>query len=169
MEDTTASNHPELDKMAAIRDQTQVIGEFLEWLTSQGINLMAWREDLTDIRPTDPECLERKRDRLHAVSPEPSLPCDPSPGDVIRSEYRWTAHCMHWQDPRRAADGEARRGTCCHCGYGQDYEVTGIRAWVHDNRSIEELLAAWAGIDLRKIEQERRAILAALPGRNGGH
>lgn len=38
---------PVLDQMLAVRPQSQVIGEFLEWLQAQGIQLMKW-EDLSD-------------------------------------------------------------------------------------------------------------------------
>lgn len=37
------SAHPECDKMLAVHDQSQVIGEFLEWLDTQGLHIMQWR------------------------------------------------------------------------------------------------------------------------------
>jgi hypothetical protein len=37
------SNYPEHDKLTAISDQSQAIGEFLEWLPSQGRFIGAWR------------------------------------------------------------------------------------------------------------------------------
>jgi heme oxygenase len=33
------SEHPELDKLAAVKDETQAAGEFIEWLGTQGIFL----------------------------------------------------------------------------------------------------------------------------------
>lgn len=42
------STYPEHDKLSAISDKSQAIGEFLEWMSGQGIQRMRWREDLTD-------------------------------------------------------------------------------------------------------------------------
>lgn len=36
---------PELDKMHKVKEDSQKIGEFLEWLGSQGIELMQWRKN----------------------------------------------------------------------------------------------------------------------------
>jgi hypothetical protein len=36
---------PECDKMLAVRDKSQVIGEFLDWLGEQGITLARYTED----------------------------------------------------------------------------------------------------------------------------
>jgi len=33
------SHHPEHEKLATIQDKSQVIGEFLEWLPTQGVHL----------------------------------------------------------------------------------------------------------------------------------
>jgi hypothetical protein len=40
--------------------------------------------------------------------------------------------------------------------------ITRHEIFVHDGRSIEDLLAAWAGIDQKKIDAEKRAMLASL-------
>jgi hypothetical protein len=154
------SDYPEHDKQALVIEQTQAIGEFLDWLGSQGVNLMVWREDLTDSRPTDPECPKRQRDRLQG------LPCQPTADDATRAEYYFRAHCMHWNDPEREADSASQSGICCYCGKDQHYEVTGLRSWVHESRSTMQLLADWAGIDLKKIETEKRQMLASLRAAN---
>lgn len=39
--------YPEHEKLEAIRDQSQIIGEFLEWLSSQGIHLAKWHSHAT--------------------------------------------------------------------------------------------------------------------------
>jgi hypothetical protein len=153
------SDYPECDKLVAAAERTNVIGEFIDWLQSQGVQLMIWREDLTDIRPTDPDCHDRKYARREGR--EAKLRCNPSSGSVVRGDW-WTAHCMHWQDPNLEADPQAQRGTCCHCGRGQEYEVTGIGSWVHEQRGTEQLLADWAGIDLKAVEAERRRMLDSL-------
>ena len=151
------SDYPEHDRMAAVQEQTQAIGEFLGWLTNQGIQLMVWREDLTDLRLTDPKCREAERG-----SPAPCAPQRPDGGGSYTPDGTvwWRQHCQHWTV---SDDGE-----CCRCGRGHFYEVTGIKSFVHDSRSVEQLLADWAGIDLDKIEAEKRQILAAIDGANGG-
>jgi len=152
------SNYPEHDKQAEVVEQTQAIGEFIDWLGTQGIHLMMWREDLTDERPTDPEC------PVKVVRAAPN-PCDPSrDGSDDFSWYR--RHCQHWQDPDREADGEARQGTCCRCQRGRHYEIRNVKAWTPPGRSTLQLLADWAAIDLRKIEAEKRQMLEACRAAN---
>lgn len=148
------SEYPEHDKQALVMDQTQAIGEFLEWLNSQGVQLMTWREDLTDSRPTDRDCATR-------FDPHGMASCDPQrEGGQDYLDWR-RSHCLHWSDAERSgAAGEP--GTCCRCGKGEYYEVTGISAHVHESRSTTQLLADWAGIDLSKIEAEKRAMLAKI-------
>lgn len=36
------SIHPELDKLQAVKVQSQAIGEFLDWLVEQGVSLCRW-------------------------------------------------------------------------------------------------------------------------------
>jgi len=78
-----SNEHPELDKMMAIKDKSQVLGEFLDWLDSETEYCIA-------TRCRDMDCL--------------------------------------------------------------------VRAHV----SIEQLLADFFGIDLNKVEEEKRAILDGL-------
>jgi len=149
------TGYPEHDKLQAAQPRTEVIGEFLEWLEGQGIQLMTWREDLTDSRPVDVKCAQHRRG-------EPSRSCDPDSSVAVEDIAWWVTHCMHWHVPERdAADGE-QQGTCCRCGKGRFYVVTGIHGFVHERRGTEQLLADYAGIDLRKIEAEKRQMLAAI-------
>lgn len=150
------SDFPEHDKLHAVADETQAIGEFLDWLANQGVHLMVWREDLTDTRPTDDECRER-------LDSDHSRPCDQTrhrDGDT--GIAWWRRHCLHWQNPEREAEGVAEQGRCCRCGRGHVYEITGIKSWVSEPRTTLRLLADWAGIDENKLEAEKRQILAAL-------
>jgi hypothetical protein len=151
------SDYPEHDKLSQVSEQTQAIGEFLEWLTGEGVQLMIWREDMTDTRRTDGDC-PKARDAMKIGK----RPCDPTEGDDAGWRSYMFGHCKHWQDAERKAEGDAKQGHCCRCGKGQFYEVTGIKSWTHERRSINELLAAWAGIDLEKIEAEKRQMLASL-------
>ena len=55
---------PELEKMQAVRDDSQKIGEFLEWLAEQDIELAKWElheeeqfEEMTPIRQTREQIL----------------------------------------------------------------------------------------------------------------
>jgi len=36
---------PELDKIGAIKEQSQTIGEFLDWLSEEGFTICEWDED----------------------------------------------------------------------------------------------------------------------------
>jgi hypothetical protein len=47
-EGDTVSDYPEHDKLAAISDESQVIGEFLE---TCGYELSEWNDDLEEFRP----------------------------------------------------------------------------------------------------------------------
>jgi len=53
------SDHPECDKVAAVHEQSQAIGDFIEWLPSKGLTI-ATRF-----------CLEAERDMQHACSARP--------------------------------------------------------------------------------------------------
>lgn len=39
---------PECEKLRAVKEKSQAIGEFLDWLSSQGIVLAAWNTDGCD-------------------------------------------------------------------------------------------------------------------------
>ena len=163
------SDYPECDRMAEASELTPPIGEFLDWLTSQGVQLMVWREDLTDVRPTDPVCPVRRRPALEErrIGEPGKLPCDPARDDGPAGNLPYyMGHCKHWQHPDQAIGGGGAPGTCCHCGQGAEHEVAGLKAWVHDPRSTGQLLADWAGIDLKKVEAERQQILAGLQAAN---
>ena len=154
------NDYPESKRLAAAAEQTQAIGEFIDWLESQGVQLMTYREDLTDYRPTDPECeVPVRRDTAR--------PCDPTRDDDGDAKPRswWLRHCLHWQDPERPAEGDGTEGTCCRCGKEREYVIP-VRGWVHEQRGTGQLLADWAGIDLQKVEAERRSILAGIPAAN---
>jgi hypothetical protein len=44
----TMSQYPEHDKLQTVSDKSQVIGEFIEWLTSEKIELCKWQESRND-------------------------------------------------------------------------------------------------------------------------
>lgn len=152
--------YPEHQKMAGIAGQTQAIGEFLEWLEGQGVQLMTWHEDLTDSRPTDPECKARRRENR-------ADPCRPTSASDIGGADYFATHCLHWHGKSRdAGDNIQEQGMCCWCGKGHYYEVAGLKAFVHEARGTMQLLADWAGIDLAKIEAEKRQMLEDIRAAN---
>jgi hypothetical protein len=98
------SEYPECEKMSRAREEgSQKIGEFLEWLETQGIHLVT---ELTD------EQLEELAD-----GDDPGLDC----------EWRHYRQCM---------------------------------------KTREQLIADFFGIDLKKVEEERRAMIEALRKEN---
>lgn len=44
------SEYPEHDKLSNVLDQSQAIGEFLEWMGTGDVHRMRWRDDLVDSR-----------------------------------------------------------------------------------------------------------------------
>jgi hypothetical protein len=148
------SDYPEHDKMAEHRAGLDTLGEFLEWLQSQRLHLMTWREDLTDERMTDPMCV-KWGDHLPRECKD--IPDGTRDDDLPMVKAK--RHCAHWLDVTRPGDAASTQGICCLCGRGRFYEVTGIRSWVEDGRSIPGLLAAFFGIDQGKIEAEKREML----------
>jgi hypothetical protein len=132
---------PELDRQLAIlgTGRAQAVQEFYDWLQAQGLHLCAWTEDLTE-----------------------STPC---PDAVTPGKHAPRFGCV---DGKRARFGETTGqdgqdyGACPRCA-GRGYIERPIRPrWVEDPRSPERLVADHFGIDLRKIEAERRAILDAI-------
>jgi hypothetical protein len=153
------SDYPEHDRQALVVDQTQAIGEFIDWLGTQGVQFMTWREDMTDSRPTDPDCRVRR-------AANSAIPCKPSSASDTGTADYYSTHCLHWHDPEREAEEDREQGICCWCGKGKYYEVTGLRSWAHESRGTLQLLADWAGIDLAKIEAEKRQMLTAIRAAN---
>lgn len=43
--DDKPSAYPEHEKLAAVKDQSQAIGEFLDWLNGDGVHLARWDEE----------------------------------------------------------------------------------------------------------------------------
>lgn len=156
------NDYPESKRLAEASKVTQPVGEFLDWLQGQGVHLMTWREDLSDLRPTDERCFlregsDREGNRI------PCRPAQDAGNQLVPGTSWWNTHCLHWHNPdRKDGAGQEKPGTCCWCGKSQYHEVTGLKGWIDDPRSFEQLLADWAGIDLKKVEAERRQMLASL-------
>jgi hypothetical protein len=124
MSDAWAELYPECTKLSGVTGQSQTVGEFLEWLGQQGVQLMRWETGI----PRD------------AVCPEPE--------------------CLGGR--RRVG---SRRQDCSTCK-GAGYVTRRASAWVSDPRNTQTLLAEFFGIDLAKVESERRAMLEAVRSAN---
>lgn len=118
------SEYPEHDKLTKVQDQTQAIGEFLEWVGGEKhARLMVWTEWN---EPTEDDCPR-----------------------------------THYSEKNKAA---------CPTCHGTDRYTRNVHhnAWLPVQGSTEELLAAWAGIDLAAVEREKRAMLARFQAGTGG-
>lgn len=114
--------YPEHEKLAAVQVKSQAAGELLEWLASQGVQLMAWKEW------TEPD---ESRCSWHGLRSDKIRDCD---------------HCDE-------------RGMVAF-----DQSCEGFVTWSSD---IQGILAKWLGIDLDKLEREKRTMLASLAEVNG--
>lgn len=107
---TLASPYPESDKMLAVKEKSQAIGEFLEWLQSGDVE----------------QGLPMRRSIFLATQ---RLKCEDHETGEVLPEDEWELSDVY-NDPF--------------------------------NYSIEQLLAQFFNIDLKKVEEEKRAMLAAL-------
>lgn len=116
------SDYPEHDKLAKVSEQTQAIGDFLDWIGAErGARLMAWREWDEQTVDECPNC---------------------------HYSARSIAACSRCDDKGMA---EVPRHYEC---------------WVPLDGSAQSWLADWAGVDLHKLECEKRAMLDALRTRS---
>jgi hypothetical protein len=129
---------PTLDRMREIHDQSQPIGEFLEWLQWQHVHLMTWQE----IEEED------------VCSGQFSHSCYGGKTRERRVRDKNGTRTDDWEpDPRSF--------TCERCG-GTGRVIRKRETWVPDGRSIEQLLAAYFGIDLDAASRERQAVYEAV-------
>ncbi len=144
MNSVADASTPELDKQRAAlapRPVNDVLSEFVDWLTAEGIVLARYgrrgerREKCGHCsgRGFDPDKLTARQRQLLEIGRLPDADREPCPVCPDRSGYVW-------------------------------------REYV-DEDSLEPLHEAWdrlfarhLGLDLNAIEQERRALLAALRG-----
>ncbi len=136
------SDHPECDKMLAVSEDSQKIGEFLEWLGSQGLHVCS----LVTKRP----CEYRGRryacsgGRLYYGEDVSSL------GHLLVDESEYESEAI-------------RRCDACR-GSGMVDLIQPHFSPV--SGTINTLLAKYYGIDMDKVERERRAILEDLRALN---
>ena len=111
------SDYPECDKLHAVSEESHRIGDFIDWLRGQGVNLMVYRDDMTE-----------------------------------------TVDCWKFFPLTSEKHPKDCRGGCGGTGKVERKR----EGWVHDPRHIEQLLADYYGIDLRKLEAEKRRVLEEI-------
>lgn len=107
-------SYPEHEKLAAVKDRSQTIGEFLDWYQSEGGGVLA-----------------------HWLKAATCYVCYGEPGVVEE---------------------------CDNCGGDGAVKLEHARL-SFDGRSIEKLLAAFFGIDLDKIAEEKDAMYQEIRSR----
>ena len=137
---------PELDRLRTVRDRSQTIGEFLEWLRSEKqVTMTRWTKGLTDTRVCRGVQGDTDRDNCDAGVVRHNIT------QIVGGAVTFRAH---------------KDALCPVCrGSGrEEYEVEAQDVpWAPP---IEVLLAEFFEIDLDKVERERRALLEEL-GRQG--
>ena len=124
---------PELDKLAAARKSggSQEIGAFLEWLDGRNFAIGQWYTPVEMMRCSG---------------------CSGS-GIVVQSERR--------RDEHGYSRFKKTNRVCPGCEGMGEREVELEQRFMPVYRSVEAWLAEYFGVDLDKVEQERRAILEA--------
>jgi hypothetical protein len=135
-------NTPECNRMLAVADESHKLGDFLDWLTENDIHLAVW---------------------------ERTKVCDFGEGPIIgnlfdgRSSKKW--RCVDGQvvaHPDSNKPG-AEDGPCPKCEGTGRIERIEPRLIPHVE-PFNRLLARYFGIDLDKVEEERRRVLEELRG-----
>jgi hypothetical protein len=140
---------PELDKMSAVRDRSQTIGDFLDWLSQEkNWHLGAYVIE-RDFEPGERFTVEKIE---RAGSP-----------DVYRVRDHGSMNTYSYVGGRWDTREEAEESARLH---DEDYirrtEEHASRPYRRQSYAMEELLAEFFEIDLKKVEEERRAILEAI-------
>lgn len=135
---------PELDKMHAVHEESQAIGAFLKWLDEQGIVFCTWEQPTESRLCTGVTRDSWDRDNCGGTGVALRSVTDPS-------------------SPRDRRTYLIEVGDQCGRCHGTGHiEYPGAEQFVPDYMSIEKRLAEYFDIDLNKVEQEKRALLASL-------
>lgn len=142
--------YPEHEKLSKVQSESQTVGEFIEWLASEGVHLMKWT---TFREPTECwNCAGNKKHKGMVLEniKGPIIKEDPLQPDYPGPKSRWI--------------------TCPDCGGTQlDYDNTDeTQMWAPEPRSIEKLLAAFFEIDHDKLLDEKEQMFQALRAANAG-
>jgi hypothetical protein len=130
--------YPEHQRLEVVKDQSQAIGEFLEWLSEKGLRLTRWLPEYTNDEPKYLYADER--------------------GTSLGYKYMHEGHAS-------LPDDTAASRRYCHAVWdaalnpGYEYRPAG---YYEDHTGAEKLLAEFFDIDLTKLENEKREMLAQL-------
>lgn len=137
---------PECDRQHAVQADAETLSAFLDWLTANGIHLAYWE----DTKPCD-------HTTGASVTPGQGYPTI----EGVRASRKW--RCVNGRligHPDSNAPG-VDGGECPNCeGTGRVERVE--PRLVPQPGSFNQLLARYFGIDLDKVEAERRQVLDAL-------
>lgn len=139
--------YPEHEKMEAVKADSQTIGEFLEWLFSNGQELCVWRDEGNN----------GESFYIEHVIGENGI-CNRCGDD---------RHCRHVHFSVGTIVYEDGAGYCSpNINFPDRKKNAKHRSWgegfVPINRNIEKTLAEYFEIDLNKINDEKRAMLESL-------
>ena len=136
----------ELERMAAVREQSQVIGEFIDWLQHRAGSHVHLMESVSPEVDKRGKAVYRDLDgNIVEDWHEPNL------GMVLKNSDEYD----------KQEDEKTRRGI--HRKLVPDMNG---EQFLPCRFTIEELLAEFFAIDLDKVEQERRALLEKIRGEN---
>lgn len=125
---------PECERLHEVHEQSQAIGEFLDWYAQQGWQRMRWAT-FTDDTPCEYEVRKKV------------------------TETKWVrVECDGGKLTRRHSYEDIWQEDCPRCG-GTGLVPVERQDWAMDNRSLNTILAEYFNIDLAKVDRERKAIL----------
>jgi len=79
--------HPECDKMKAVHEKSQTIGEFLEWLAGKGIHLVTVHTHTDSCLDEEGECKDKYGNRLCGYSEGDYQPLHFSTENLLAEYY----------------------------------------------------------------------------------
>lgn len=147
--DDTQSKYPTLDRVSAVQEESQAVGQFIEWLRGQGVELMQWRETVEDERVCTLWVADHSR--AAAVDELRRLQAEIEGGDPAKVK------------PVKRSDVHPDNCECKGTGWLTFYR----EGWVNfHSGGINALLYRYFEIDENQAEKERRALLDEVRARN---
>lgn len=137
------TDYPEHEKLKQVTAYSQRVGEFLDWLSSQGVHLMKWTTFHEPVECWQCAGNDNHKGMILEQITGPIIKEDPlQPDRASKSQWVTCPNCNGTQfDPERTSD---------------------VEQWAPERRGIQQLLADYFEIDLAKIDAEKEAMLIAL-------
>lgn len=139
--------YPEHDKMSAIKNESQAIGAFLEWLLAGGVEICKWRDSGNNGEPFYLQHIVGEDGTCNSCGDDHCTP-EHYPAGTVLYEHEDTGRIT-------SSVGVLYRKR------NPDYEGWN-EGFYPINKRIEQYLADYFEIDLNKIESEKRQILESL-------